>query len=189
MASVDIFLTLYTPTYKRPRLLERCVESVCVQTCKDFEQIIVRDEVGIGIAGMFREIGEHLREMHGKYVYILQDDDVLSDPEAVGELKAFAVENKYPQVIMVRNVKRGRLLPTYWKQAPQLGHVDLGSYVVRKDIFVKNVYRFGPRYEGDFDFISELWNQGYGFAWHDRLFATAQALGLGRPESEIPEAR
>jgi len=51
---------------------------------------------------------------------------------------------------------------------------------------VESVGLFGKRYEGDFDYISALWNRGYQFAWHDRLFARAQVLGLGRPESEIP---
>lgn len=185
MADVKPMLTIYTPTYKRPTYLKRCLRSVENQTCQDYQHLVVRDEIGIGIAGMFAEIINHLSEMKGNYIYLLQDDDVLASPDVLEELKKFLQERNRPEVIMVRNVKRGRLLPTYWEQAPQLGHVDLGSYIIRRDIFVKNIYRFGPRYEGDFDFIMALWNHGYQFAWLDVLFARAQALGLGRPESEL----
>jgi len=203
-------LTIYTPTYKRPGMLARCRASVCAQTVyltppiqynggkllpplpqgeggMAIQHLIVVDEVGVGIAGMFREIGRHLDEMKGGYVYVLQDDDVLADERVVADLERFAKLAESPPVIMVRNMKRGMCLPLVWKTRPCLGWVDLGSYVVRRDVFVENVNKFGQRYQGDFDFIDALWEAGYEFVWFDRLFARAQATGMGRTEAQLRE--
>lgn len=178
------FLTIYTPTYKRPTYLAQNQASVWAQTCQDVEQVVVVDEVGIGIEGMYEEIPGHADLIRGDYVYILQDDDVLADGQVVADLREFVVANKRPEVVMVRNLKRGNIYPA-WRQEPICGLVDLGSYVIRGDVFHKNAHRFGRRYAGDYDFIRALWDDGYDFAWCDRLFAAAQALGLGRPESEL----
>lgn len=39
-------LTIFTPTYRRPKLLTRLYESLLRQTCKDFEWIVVDDSPG-----------------------------------------------------------------------------------------------------------------------------------------------
>ena len=36
-------ITVFTPTYNRAHLLPRLYKSLCAQTCKDFECIIVDD--------------------------------------------------------------------------------------------------------------------------------------------------
>jgi GT2 family glycosyltransferase len=183
------FLTIYTPTYRRPNLLAACVASVDRQTARaDIQHVIVRDAVGIGIAGMFAAIPDHLGELRGKYIYLLQDDDTLIGPDVVHDLRAFVAEQGDPAVVIVKVRKRGQVLPTFWGVRPRQAHIDLGNYVVRCDVFAKHVGDFGARYEGDFDFIDRLWRAGRQFAWFDRLFAHAQVVGMGRPEAEIEEA-
>ena len=49
------FLSVYTPTYKRPQALARCKASVAAQTIPT-EHVIIVDEIGIGIDGMEVEI-------------------------------------------------------------------------------------------------------------------------------------
>lgn len=39
----DIKVTIFTPTHNRGYIINRCYESICRQTCKDFEWIIVND--------------------------------------------------------------------------------------------------------------------------------------------------
>jgi glycosyltransferase involved in cell wall biosynthesis len=177
-------MTFYTPTYRRPGFLKRCQESVCAQTLQDWQHLIIRDEIGIGVPGVFREVQEHVDEIEGEYVYFLQDDDILAGPEVLQSVCSFRILRNYPPVIMVKNRKIGRILPDYWIQEPQLGHVDLGSYIVRADVFRENAYRFGERYQGDYDFIHSLWGT-YRFTWMDLLFARAQCWGQGRPEDVI----
>lgn len=183
---METFLSIYTPTYKRPGLLQRNVDSVCAQTISEvIQHYIVRDEVGIGIGGMFAAIEENARHLTGDYVYVLQDDDVLAGPDVVAKLRAFVEAERRPPVVMVRNIKRGQIYPTRWESQPALCAVDLGSYVVREDVFRAHAGDFGRRYEGDFDFIDAVWKANWRFAWCNELFARAQALGLGRPEHEL----
>lgn len=181
------FLTFYTPTYKRPRLLENCRASVRQQSLDEWEQVIIPDEIGIGVGGMFGQVQHHVQLVRGDYVYLLQDDDVLADAHVVRDLKTTAKSYDYPAVVMVKNVKRGNVYPTpeAWGREPREGLIDLGSYVVRSDIFKRHASDFGQRYAGDFDFILALWQHNYRFFWYDRLIARAQALGLGRPESQL----
>lgn len=181
------FLSIYTPTYKRPRLLSRCIASVMAQTIgnEQIQHYVVRDDIGIGIGGMFAAIADNAKHLIGEYVYILQDDDILAKPDVVQRLYDFAKGNGNPEVIIVQNTKRGMRLPLVWEDAPRVGMIDLGSYIVRRDVFTVNAHFFGRRYEGDFDFIETLWIRGYKFAWFRLLFAEAQALGLGRDEVGI----
>lgn len=182
------FLTIYTPTHRRPSLLRTCVLSVEMQVCHDYEQVIIHDEIGVGIAGMFAAIPGNLNLIKGDYVYILQDDDVLADNGVIGDVRMFAIKNNMPPVVIGRNIKRGNKYPTYWRERPQEGHIDLGSYVIRRDVFAANARQFGQRYAGDADFIDALWAAGYPFAWLDRLLSREQIPerpGLGRPEREL----
>ena len=41
--SSDKFLTVFTPTYNRAHTLQRLYESLCNQTCKDFEWLVIDD--------------------------------------------------------------------------------------------------------------------------------------------------
>lgn len=175
------FLTFYTPTYRRPHLLAECIASVQAQSDPDWQHLVIRDEVGIGIEGVFAAVPEHTPEIEGDYVYMLQDDDLLVDRDFIRDLKRFVWEHNSPPVVIVRNQKHG-LQPRRWQAPPQLGSIDLGSYVIRADVFCENAHRFGRRYEGDFDFIRALWDLRYPFAWWDRLVAEAQQVGMGRPE-------
>lgn len=175
-------ITFYTPTYRRPKALTKNVASVRAQSFARWEHVIIPDQIGIGIAGVFAAIQENLDKLHGRYVYILQDDDYLASADAVKELWSFVFNNCYPPVIICKNTKDGRTLPDQWQKRPELGHIDLGSYIVRRDVFEANADKFGQRYEGDFDFINALWLQGVPFAWWDFLLAEASQVGKGKPE-------
>lgn len=180
------FLSIYTPTYKRPTLLAACIQSVNDQTIRgEIEHVIMVDEVGVGIAGMFAEIPNHLERLTGEYVYVLQDDDVLAGPDVVERLRAFVRVKRAPGVVIVRNRKRDSVYPTYWGERPRRNHIDLGNYVIRQDVFAQHVTDFGQRYDGDFDFIDAVWQAGWPFGWCDLLFAEALGTGLGRQEGEI----
>lgn len=181
------FLTIYTPTYKRPTYLRRCVESVCTQTVypKQVQHIIVEDKIGVGVGGMYAEVARHVAEMTGDYVYILQDDDVLATNRVVERLMEFAAGQDQPPVIICRNIKNGNRYPVIWRAEPAKGLIDLGNYVTRRDVFAKYVNDFGKYYSGDFPFIRKLWDEQIKFYWLDMLLAKAQALGMGKPEEEL----
>lgn len=100
-------LTVLTPTYNRGELLKRCFDSLCRQTDKDFEWVIVDDgstdntqevvrsfSADFPIVGVVKENGgKHTAlncahgSVRGKYVVILDSDDYLTDT-AVEQIKA-----------------------------------------------------------------------------------------------------
>lgn len=179
------FITFYTPTYKRPSYLAVCRQSVQKQTCKDFQHMVIVDDTGIGVDGMFLDIRRHVEQIRGRYVYILADDDRLIDERCVKTLRDFCDQWGNPPVVIVKNWKWGQVFPLVWEAEPELTKIDTGNFVVRADVFRENADAFGLRYEGDFDFIHNLWNQGYPFAWFDYLFSEMQVGGRGRTEEEI----
>jgi GT2 family glycosyltransferase len=175
-------LTVYTPTHRRPKLLANCCASVQAQT-NEVQHLIVRDEVGIGIKGVFADIPNHASEVKGEYVLVLSDDNELVGEDFAEELRDFALKHDWPKVIVFKLDLVGRLLPngSSWGREPQIGYIDLSSFVVRRDVWVRHAGDWGKRYEGDYDFIRRLWDE-YEFAWWDRLGVRALQIGRGRPE-------
>lgn len=176
------FLTFYTPTYKRPAALEKCKASVLAQSDPDWEHVIIPDEIGIGIDGMYGAIQEHAHKCSGNYVTVLSDDDIITDVDYVAELKKLVEIEHHPPVVIVGVAKHGRILPDFWEKPPRVGHIDLLCIVVRRDIWLSYAHAWGRRYEGDGDFAEYLWKIGLRFAWLDRVIGTAQRVSAGRPE-------
>ena len=177
------FLSIYTPTYKRPKALSVCVESIANQTHPQLIQhVIIPDDIGIGIDGVYNAVPKHAEKVKGEYVLFLSDDDLLCDVTFVRKLYNFVEVNDYPEVIIIKAVKAGRTLPDKWQAAPQCGHIDLSCFIVRSDIWKANADKWGKRYEGDYDFIRSLWDQGYQFHWWDFTAVHAQRISRGQPE-------
>jgi len=154
---VTPFLTFYTPTFRRPKQLAACLASVAAQTAVErIEHIVVVDHIGLGIDGMYARIPSYVDAVHGRYVHVLADDDVLVDPEGVATVEAFANLMGHPEVILVRALKGELELPLNPVWPPQLGRIDLGCLIVRADIWKQHVTAYGQRYEGDYDFAAAL---------------------------------
>lgn len=165
------FLTLYTPTYRRPAGLARCLASVQAQTAvAQIEQIVIPDHIGVGIGGMFQAIQKYADAVHGRYVHILADDDELASPDVVASVQIHAAANQYPEVIVVKAQKGGSVWPDGSPWPPRLGHVDLGCFIVRADVWKQHVTDYGNRYEGDWDHAIAMFNAGRQASWCDVLF-------------------
>ncbi|MBU2072765.1 MAG: glycosyltransferase, partial [Gammaproteobacteria bacterium] len=124
------FLTIITRTYKRPGLLRRCVNSVLAQSCDDYQFVILYDEVERGIQGSFEYAASEPEPYTGRYIYMLDDDNELCDPDFVKRLRDVA--NEYdPDVIMVQ-AQHPDLgdIPRPWGIRPVGGMVDLACFVV-----------------------------------------------------------
>lgn len=96
-------VTVFTPTYNRASFLPRLFDSLCRQTCKDFEWLIVDDGSTDGTEELFNSRfktcntefniryykkengGKHtavnrgMEEAHGKLFFIVDSDDMLTD--------------------------------------------------------------------------------------------------------------
>ena len=94
-------LTVLTTTYNRANLLSKCWESLCKQTCKDFEWLIIDDGSTDNTSTVVNSLKEktsdfsieyHWKEnggkhtalnfshqyIHGEYLIMLDDDDILT---------------------------------------------------------------------------------------------------------------
>lgn len=180
------FLSLITPTYRRPRQLAACLESVRVQTVP-CEQVVIPDHVGVGIAGMFARVARYAGALHGEYVHFLADDDRLVAPDVVAGVQAFAREQHQPAVIVVRAIKAGILLPRYPHGPPVQSEIDLGCLITRRDVWTAHADDYGRSYEGDFFFAKTLWDAGHQFSYAPILFEVGPALH-GAPEIVAVEA-
>ncbi|MCR5837108.1 MAG: glycosyltransferase family 2 protein [Lachnospiraceae bacterium] len=121
-------LSIITPTYNRAKLLHRCYDSLVIQSCKEFEWIIVDDgssdnteEVIKGFSGADNSFpiiyikkkngGKHtaLNEAHkyisGDYVLTLDSDDILTDNAVEIVLKEWVKWENNKQVGIVTFLK------------------------------------------------------------------------------------
>ncbi len=176
------FLSFYTPTYKRPQQLTRCLASVADQTLvREIEHIVIPDHVGVGIDGMYQRVPQYAHAVHGEYVHFLADDDVLASPNVVEVVKYAAQATNYPPMLLVKVNKGGQFLPQGQPWPPVLGQIDLGCLITRADVWKAHANRYGLRYEGDFDFALAVADSGYDAVMVDLLFLVG-AVSRGVPE-------
>jgi hypothetical protein len=177
------YFTFYTPTFRRPQSLARCMASVAEQTIVDkVEQIVIPDHVGLGVGGMYKRVSLYANAVHGRYVHILADDDVLVSPLVCEQVREFAVSNCEPEMVIV-NSKKGDTYPKGAPWPPVIGRFDLGCMVVRNDVWRRHVQAYGHpgRYEGDFDFAIAVWAAGHKAEYLDLLFVEG-AVSRGAKE-------
>jgi hypothetical protein len=182
LESPPTFLSIYTPTYRRPVMLEACRASVRIQTVP-VEHVIIEDAIGIGIDGVYAAIPQHAGKVTGDYVMVLSDDNVLVDERFAEELAQETEQAGFPDVVMFRGQINTSLQPVAWRTEPRITMVDLSCFAVARQIWQKHADRWGHRYEGDYDFIHALWELGYRFHWWDRLAFRALQISRGQPET------
>lgn len=181
------FLSIWTPTFRRPKQLAACLASVGRQTVNDREciqHLVLPDHVGHGVSGgLYMRLPRYADVLaQAEYVYFLADDDILAADDVVQLVQSFAVKKQFPDVILVKVHKGSLLLPLDPPGVPPVcGRIDLGSYIVRSDVWRKHVSDYGDRYEGDYDFALALHAHGYRHEYCDLLFAIGAASN-GRPE-------
>lgn len=175
------FLSVFTPTYQRPAMLELCRKSVRSQTART-EHVVVEDTIGVGIDGMYAAMPEHAGKPTGEYVMVLSDDNILTDEFFAAELRQIALQQDSPDVIVFKGQIDVTTQPASWGGEPRITMIDLSCFAVKREIWQRHAEDWGERYEGDFDFIHALWRAGYRFFWWDRLVFRALQISRGAPE-------
>lgn len=183
MSSAQPFLTLYTPTYRRPHQLAKCLESVRTQTIvHNIEQIVIPDHIGVGVGGMFLKVADYAPMVHGQYVHLLCDDDVLANSSVVEQVRDFAREYQDPPMILVR-ARKGDFewpRPPYWP--PKYCEIDLSCLITRADVWRAHVTQYTGVYEGDFHFADAVCRSGHSAAFCDVQFVIG-GVSRGAPEA------
>jgi hypothetical protein len=178
------FLTLYTPTFRRPRQLSACLASIGAQTAvEDLQQIVHPDHVGYGVGpGLFGRLQEIAPSVRGRYVNFLCDDDTLASERCVELVKAFAEARGNPDVIVCKVVKGALTLPLCDPEGePVCGQCDLTSFIVRRDVWFAHLSDYQQIYEGDYHHAHAMWRAGRKFAFCNLVWAIGGASN-GRPE-------
>jgi hypothetical protein len=140
------------------------------------------DHVGVGIAGMYASLPQYRDAVCGQYVYLLCDDDALTDCDVIERVERYAKDYQYPPVIVVDVNKGGLQWPSGTCWPPVCGKIDLGCLIVRADVWKAHVSDYGQSYEGDFAFASAIHAAGHSAAYLPLLFARG-AVSRGAAEA------
>lgn len=172
-------LSIVTRHYvKRPKLFDNCVESVKMQTCDDYEHIILEDTVGRGVDWANKQFERHAKDVGGDYVFILDDDDRLITDRfvtLVSRIKSL-IE---PDLIVVKmnHGKRLGILPNdaYWGIGlPPFSNIGVSAVIPKREIWVDAVKCFAPRTGGDYPFIKKCFELADEIIWIDEVVSECQ---------------
>lgn len=163
--------------------------SLSNQTDQDFEQVLILDREGRGKRAAAASLRAEADRYRGEYVYILDDDDLLTDAAFVAGLKRIAAESD-PDAIIVR-ARYGPLgiLPDapHWGARPVLGRIGAISFAVRRAVWCAHAAVWGGQERliagrtwgrcDDGVFIQSIWDAGATFYWWDNVIAATQQIG------------
>ncbi len=177
------FLTVITPTYRRPAGLAACMESVRTQTLvAEIQQVVMVDHLGVGIDGMYTRVKDYAPIVQGQYVTFLCDDDRFASTTVVEELKELAYQHNQPPLFIVDTIKGVNRWPAVQEWPPLMGAIDLNCAVVRGDVWQRFARAYGNRYEGDFDHLAAMAEGGIEPVFTDLLLSHG-AISRGIPEA------
>lgn len=185
------FLTVVTRCFKRPLLLQANVKSLKAQTDPDYEQIFIIDRVGKGLAAADQVLGEHKELNTGRYVLVLDDDDMILEPGFIAAIKKVA-KNKDPDVMIWRGrFGKGYLtdLPpkdTNWGKAVVKAKIGSFNYAIKNELYKKFIHVCKTGVAGDFDFLKKVLNHpGLKVEWIDHTFVGIQIKSKGKAVQSI----
>jgi hypothetical protein len=179
-----MLLSIVTRTFHgRPQGLQRCIDSVAAQygSSRLIQHYMAVDRDKRGIGWSHTNLATIEPNLTGEYVMLLDDDDYLIDDSFVWDLARY-VEERNPQVVMVKmEMEDGRILPI-WEVEPHVGGVAISNHISRRDVFREHVQDFGGEYSGDASYIEAVWKCGHPFDWWDRLVAKVGRVSHGAGE-------
>ena len=178
------FLTIVTRCCKRPAMLSLCIDSVRALMDCSVEQVFIVDKKQIGILRANLLFAQHTHRIDGEYVYILDDDTLLTNTRFVTHIREAAADN--PGIIMVRSW-RSQLNPhtlpnnNVWgdKEKLKMATTNSLTYVVRADLWKQHIGEYGIAAGGDWAFLEKLRDEGHSFVWVNQMMAETQQLGRG----------
>lgn len=167
-------------------MLKKGILSVMEQTDQDIEHIFLVDREKVGIWEANQVMDRFKDQADGQYVYILDDDCRLIEPAFVATLRDFCEKNDFPDVIMVRSVRRQLAPPLLPKphvwgdhEALRISTTNSLCYVAKNALWKEHIYRYGQKAAGDWFFLKSMRDSGASFGWLDLCVAETMQLGRG----------
>lgn len=177
-----MFLSVVTRCHpNRPSMLQKNIDSLLVQTCQDFEHVLIQDNEGRGV-GWANEQLQHTSPK-GDYVLILDDDDRLIDETAVEKLKAAV--NGQPDIVIFKADHAGLGVlpsPKVWEKSPMGGHIGSCDFITRRDLWRQHIPAFAQPTCGDIAFLRSMWHEEIAAVWLNEQLAAVQRISRGRGE-------
>jgi hypothetical protein len=181
------FLTIVTRhLFNRPIMYKQHMESVNAQTDPDFEHVIIYDNIGCGVAKANLSFYRNRKRIKGKYVFMLDDDDVFISNKFVEDLKSIVQKQPNVGMIFVRMYINGENYPTdmVWKKDVLFqNHIGTSNVVVRNDLYQKYIQCFFAMQTGDFQFINTVFKSKTEVYWRDDVVYT-KTLRVSRGQAE-----
>lgn len=180
-----MFLEILTRHYvRRPNLVRRNQDSLARQTCDDWQQTLLIDDVGRGVAWANRNLAAYASRLEGEYIWILDDDDVCACNTLVEDAMRIVAERD-PDVIIVRGewMDRG-LVPDdeHWGRPPMFGKVGMSNFVIRRHVWQEHAKALAVDVGADYHFIRDVFAGDHNIYWHDVVMFCVPTPKFGAPE-------
>lgn len=183
----EVFLEVVTRTFGgRPTLLAANSASLQAQTSSAWTQTFVYDYARRGCPAANRSMAFFAPK--GRYVWLLDDDDICIRPTLVAELQEIAQLNA-PDVIFMR-MDHGPLgvLPgglQWGNRRLHHGHIGVSAFVVSRDTWMQYREHWAEVYAGDYEFIKAVAaERTVRVYWHDVIASSVQRISRGATEEE-----
>ena len=187
------FLTRCHP--RRPNMQKVCFDSVKAQTCDDYQHFLIEGAMRRAEPGYSYKASGFAPEhgltkpwpIEGRYVMVLDDDNILVDPNFIKDFKEL-VERENPDIVFFRAEIKGWGVYPAWARPPAPGEVDWFCYAVKREFWQKYIAEINAEMAAvnDFRFIDKCYRHTASVIWFNRLVASTQrAPGRQRGETEF----
>lgn len=169
----------------RPAGLARNQASLEAQTCDDWQQTLLIDDVGRGVRWANENMGRYAPQVEGDYVWVLDDDDYCTCSTLVEDVGRIVAEHK-PDAIMVKSeVNRFGVLPdgAHWGKPPAYTHVCMSNFILRREVFQRHAPgTLTAELGADFRLIQSVFDAGHSIYWHDAVVMRSPHASWGKAE-------
>ena len=177
------FLSVVTRSCGRAKQFAMAKKSLMTQIDPDYEHIIIVDAVGKGLHEANKSLDKNKHRIRGQYVFILDDDNYVSDTYFIKHLKN--VVSQHPVDIILFKAHRkpfSETLPSkrVWGTRPILGEIDSCCFVVKRAVWQKHIHEFGQLKHGDYHFIKALFDKRYSRYWVSKTMVMIPTIGGGK---------
>lgn len=178
------FLTVITRHMpSRPNMLEVNQASLAMQSDPDYEQILIVDREHKGQAWASEQMAKV--KPKGKYVLILDDDDIMLNADGIKILKQACTSD--PMLIIFKGYVQGFDIlppPNVWQEDPGLGQIAVFCYLLKADVFQEFTKQVAsPEYSNDFTLFHAAYRKYIKLTkWSDNLICATMRRSMGKPE-------
>lgn len=183
--SINPFLSIVTRRMEGKRILlfEQHIDSL-KKIGSDYEQIFIKDYRGQGMLSANASFQFVHNMINGEFVFLLDDDDFITDNHFIEILKENAIEADvifFKNKILTRDGDEIYPKPESWQtRIPRKSQIGGSCFTVRRWVYDKYIHHFAHPVCGDWYFISEvLKDKLVATKWIDRIMVETGKVSHG----------